>query len=293
MLLPKLQVSLNVVALMAAAAIPGNSGTLNFSVSFDDPTGLFSSFYAPITSHALAAGADWGRFILGRADLEIVVRFNDAIPRATGRSTTTAFVRNNGRFDVFEQGAAAEIRTGIDPNGADPDIEIVFNSDYLFNELWFDPDPVRRLEFVPSGRTDAASVFLHELGHAFAFNGFLDPFTGAHFGIGSTFDEFVTFDGSNLFFEGSRASSIYGGPIPLTSGNYLHFGNITDPGVDLIPDLMNGVFFFRGNRYRISPLDVALFADVGVTVVPEPATSIILLSGGIVLFVLRRLKSRQ
>ncbi len=37
---------------------------------------------------------------------------------------TSGFVRNDGTCDIFEQGAAYEIRTGIDPNGATPDVRI-------------------------------------------------------------------------------------------------------------------------------------------------------------------------
>jgi hypothetical protein len=69
--------------------------------------------------------------------------------------------------------------------------------------------------------------------------------------------------------------------VPLTYGNYHHFGNADPrPGSDLIPDLMNGVVFFRGQRYNISPLDLALLADVGVPV-PEP-TALTIVSIGIV-----------
>jgi len=110
---------------------------------------------------------------------------------------------------------------------------------------------------------------MHELGHAFAFNGWMDDITGIMPGnYQSTFDEKVNFLNGNFFFTGSRATAIYGSSVPLTYGNHGHLGNSSPrPGSDLIPDLMNGVVFNRGTRYYISPLDVAIFADTGLPMI--------------------------
>jgi PEP-CTERM motif len=43
---------------------------------------------------------------------------------------------------------------------------------------------------------------------------------------------------------------------------------------------MNGIAFFRGTSYAISPLDVAILGDTGVSLVPEPGSLILLVSGG-------------
>jgi VCBS repeat-containing protein len=243
---------------------------LTFNVSFDDPAGTFSGFYPVITSHILAAGVEWDKFILGDASLKIVVRFATNILTANGASGTSSFVGTHGSFNVFEHCATAEIRTGVDPNGATPDILITVGSAFLINALWFDPDPFSRTAIVPADKTDAMSSFIHELAHAFGFNGFLDSFTGDHPGnFESTYDEQTVFDGTNLFFLGPQAVAQYGGSIPLTFGNYMHVGNNAPrPGSDLIPDLMNGVVVFRGTRYEISPLDVAVLMDVGVPIDP-------------------------
>lgn len=248
------------------------SHALIFSVSFDDPGSVFSSFYQNITADVQAAGSIWGSHIAGNASLEVSVAFAD-IPTATGASVTTNFLRNTSRGSVFEQGAAAEIRTGIDPNGSGADIRFTIGKSYLQNELWFDPNPLTRTAIVPSNKTDAVSVLLHEFGHAFAFNGFLNGVTGASSGALSTFDEFVTFSAGNLFFTGPQAESVYGGPVPLSTGGfYQHLGTAFGPGSDLISDLMNGVAFFRGTRYNISPLDLAISSDAGLAVftVAEP-----------------------
>jgi hypothetical protein len=257
------------------AASPAHA-QLTYTVTFDDPGNTQAAFYDVITSHTLAAGALWDSRIQGPAALQVIVRFPTSIPRATGRSMTTGFVRNNGVYNIFEQGAAYEIRTGADPNGATADIEFQFNPGYLSGELWFDPNPIARTATVPGNRTDAMSVFLHEFGHAFAFNGWRDPFNGSLPGdYMSTWDEFDLFDGENFYFNGPRAMTLYGGPLGVTYGNNSHLGNNAPrPGADLVPDLMNGVVFFRGTRYHISEIDWAIAADVGLAIaaVPEPAT---------------------
>ena len=246
-----------------------NIYNLTFNVVIDDPLNTYSAYHSPIRAAIQSAGRSWDSYIKGfNVDLDVVVNFNSSIPRATGGSVTSSFVRNNGTYNIFDQGAAAEIKTGVDPNGTAPDIEIEFNPDYLINELWFDSDPLLRTAPVPSNRTDAVSVLMHELGHALAFNGWMNGITGTMPGnYQSSFDEKVNFLNGDFFFTGSQATAVYGSPVPVTYGNPWHLGNSSPrPGSDLIPDLMNGVVFNRGTRYGISPLDVAILADTGLPV---------------------------
>ena len=265
------------VGIAAAVLLSGLFGsaqaTLVYNVSFNDPAGSGSPFYAELESHVQAAGQAWGKRIVGDAGLEVEINFSDTIARATGRSVTSTFVGNNGRYDIWRQGAAGEIITGTDPNGSVADIEFTFNPSYLSDELWFDPDPYVRTVPITSNRTDAVSVLLHEFGHAFAFNGWRDPADGElKDTFASTFDANVSFDGSDLFFNGAQATRVHGEEVPLTIDNYGHLGNQSPrPGSELIPDLMNGAVFERGTRYTISALDVAVLADSGLATIPVPA----------------------
>ncbi len=148
--------------------------------------------------------------------------------RSTGYSATSAFVNNLGGVNVFEQSVANEIRTGVDPNGTMPDLYLIFEPSYLTGELWFDPNPQARTAPVPANKTDAYSVLLHELTHALGFNGWRDSTTAAVPGsppYESTFDQWETFDGTNLYFNGPAAEAVYGGPVPITYGNNWHIGN--------------------------------------------------------------------
>jgi hypothetical protein len=244
---------------------------ITYSVTFVDPGNAHSASYAAITAHIQAAGARWAGYLAGSGSLEVQVEFTTSIPRIDGASFSNGFVHKNGARDVYEQGAAFEVRTGTDPNGADPDIRIRINPDYLANEVFLDPNPTKRSDPIPANHIDGMSLFIHELGHAFLFTGWMDGTTGAlPATYMSTFDEQVQFDGTNFFFTGANAQARYGGPVPLTYGNPGHVGNLSPrPGADLVNDLMFGPYYSYQKRYDISALDLAMAKDAGVALLPE------------------------
>lgn len=242
------------------------TGAINFSVSFDDPNGDLTAAAGLIESHVIAAGERWAGHLIGNANIEVIVRTSTATPYAEGRSLTSSFVRSNGTYNVFEQGMAAEIRTGMDPNGATADVEIDINPTYVYDELWFDPDPNARVATVDINRTDAMSTFLHEFGHALGFNGWINGTTGVFPGdFQSTLDEHLRFENDNFYFDGPEAMDVYGAPVPMTFGSPSHVANFGPrPGEDLLLNLMNGLVFYRGSRYDIEPINIAILRDAGV-----------------------------
>lgn len=251
-----------VLTCAAARAVP------TYAVSFDDPDGAYSSYYGAITANVQAAGAEWANALGGGGGgaIDVRVGFGD-IPTATGSSATSHFVGRDpaSGLALYEQGAAARFKGDV-AAGSGMDVRITIGDAYLTSELWFDPAPTMRDAAVPAAKTDAYSIFLHEFGHIYAFNGWRDAETGALPGAyASTFDRWVVRRDDDLFFEGPQAVSAYGGPVPLTYGDYGHLGNDAGrPGEDLIADLMGGVHFLRGTRYDISALDLAVAADVGL-----------------------------
>jgi len=250
----------------------GAQAAITWDVSINDPGSMYQAYYAGIQSNLSAALSDWSTHLVSSttSSIQIEIDFSTSVTRSTAFSAASAFVDTVNGVNVYEQGVAYEIRTGLDPNGAAPDLYLKFQPSYLSGELWFDPSPQTRTAPVPSNKTDAYSVLLHELAHAIGFNGWRDGTNGALPGsppYESTFDKWEVFDGSNLFFTGPMAEDVYHGPVPITYANNWHLGNSSPrPGADLIPDLMNGVVFSRAARYDISALDLAILSDAGVVI---------------------------
>ncbi len=287
-----------VISTATAATAP------RIEVQFGDATGRYSAYHVALTRATEQAALAWTQHLAGdfsAVALTVQINFLD-IPTASGRSLGSGFVdwRDDG-VSLWQQGAAHELLTGIDVNGAEPDVEFNIGIDgYLQTELWFDPDPALRLADVPADRTDAFSVLLHEWGHALGFNGWMDGASGVLPGdYASTFDTLVSprlgDAGLTLYFAGPHSLELFGAPVPLSFGNHGHIGNADGrDGAQLLGDLMNGESFSRGTRYAISDLDLAMLADMGVPilgVVAEPPAAALLLAGvaGLGLWSRRRL----
>jgi hypothetical protein len=264
----------------AALAAPAYAGDFDHTVTFVDPTGLGAAFQTRIDQHLGAALAAWGRHLDGQASFEILVNITPNLPTSAGTSATSAFVGYHGGANVFEQGMAYELRTGLDPNGAAPDIVLEINPAYLQYGMWFDPDPSTRTAPVGPDRVDATSVFIHEIGHALAFNGWGDDTLGASGSI-STWDRHSNVVDGVLAFTGPHAVATYGAGVPITFGYDFHIGNSFGAGTDLQSDVMNGVALLPGQRYDVSELNLAMLRDMGLAVspVPEPATVATMLAG--------------
>jgi hypothetical protein len=252
--------------------------SFSYSVQINDPA--HRSQDAALKADVEAALGEWSNFLIGQGSMEVQVNIvSTTSGRASGRSETSFLVGTDGARSVFEQGAAHELITGSDPNGSSADIIIEVDPNYLVDELWLDPDPGHPSN-IPANRTDAVSVFRHELMHAFAMNGWRDPATGAlPATFESTWDKLVQLHANgSAFFVGAAAEAVYGGEVPVTTLNngqqFNHLGNsVTDPIVG--QDLMNGVVFFRGQSYQISTLDLAILRDLGLAIVPPlPLTSV-------------------
>jgi len=259
------------VLLFWLAVATESFATPTFSLYFtNDPDGQFTSYYSSLSNNILAAADNWAQYFPATNNASILIEVQFVYSTtflSSGFSVTSHFVTSTNGTNIFEQGAGAQVRTG-GQSGSIPDIRFEIGTNYLVNTLWLDPNPRVRSYTVPPNKTDSMSVCLHELCHAFAFNGWMDGMTGAFPGnYESTFDQWVQFDGTNFYFYGPQAQSIYGKPVPVTYGNAFHVGNSSPrPGSDLIGDLMNGVVFTNGTRYYISSLDLAVMADTGLPI---------------------------
>jgi len=239
------------------------------NVTFSGDNGQLSGYYSSVVNDLNDAAADWEKlFVSGNAStLNINVVFDNS-PTANSSSLFVTPLYYTNSMWVHQQGAVDAVVDGIHNPWGPYDAAIHIGTSYLTNELWFDPNTTNT-DPIPANKTDAESVFMHEFGHIFGFEGYRDPLTGALlFDAESTFDSWITVLNNAPYFTGPNAEDIYGGPVPLTVGNIYHVGNPSGPGADLEvypADLMNGNVFYRGTRYDISPLDAGIFADLGLT----------------------------
>jgi len=262
------QTVLLILLLTASAA----SAQVDFTVTIQDLPADQKNLEPLIKSNLIAAAKTWADYVDSKpCTIDILFRVDPAANagRGSGRSVVTARLGDEKEGDklVAEQGWAAKMRTGKDPNGDKPDIEVVLEPNYM-KTIWWDPDPAARKARVPAGKLDSMSVALHELGHALVFNGWRDPKTGqlpANFI--STYDRNVKIENGDFFYVGPAATKLWGAPIPLakTNNNYHHFcDKPVGRDAQLKADLMNGIVFEYGRRYQIGQLDLAVLKDCNI-----------------------------
>lgn len=260
--------------MLSLLAVVSANAQLTINVAVGDHAGVNNPTTTNLTEavidNARAGIEEWTQHLLlaGPRTLDVHVRF-DGPPgtRGSGRSLTTSFVRHEGGLNIYEQAAAAYLRTGLGSRA----VEFVFEPAYLENQIWFDPDPFARTIPVPDNRIDSVTFFAHEFGHVLAFNGWYDTATGALPGdYVSTYDHYSRLSNGQWFFHGPQTTNLWGAPLPLSyiNNNYHHYGNPPEsnaPGSDavLVDGLMNGVRFLWGRRYRVNLLDLAIARDCG------------------------------
>lgn len=236
---------------------------MNVSATFSDPTGRYTAQSDLMIKNAIAGFNAWA-FGLAPSVASIEIQFHlvtNFANRGGGRSLASQPIGVVGSRTLVSDGANFEMRTGIDPNGAAPDIEVFFDVDFLTQYYWVNPLDGSK---PPAGKTDLVSVIAHEVGHALGFNGFRNSVTTElNPGFLSSFDSNVEIVSGQPVFVGFNAVAVYGRPVPLTSGNLFHLGNQGGAGSDLISALMNGFVLPFGNP-QPTLIDLAVLSDVGL-----------------------------
>lgn len=233
------------------------------NVKFTDPTGVLTAKADLLVKDMQAAWAMWSSYLApSSASLEVDFHIVSGYAnRGGGRALATSPEVTSDNKVTAAAGSVFELRTGQDPNGESPDIEVFFDGDFLTKWYWIDPlDGSTK----PPNMNNLVEVIAHELGHALGFNGFSDWATYALGSYGTRFDRLIQIQNGLPYFVGEQAMALYGGAVPLTAGNVFHVGNTTTP---LNTDLMNGLVFRTDVRYLVSALDVAILSDMGTATI--------------------------
>jgi hypothetical protein len=238
-----------------------------WDIAFVDPGQRFVSLQPTLRTFIELAGNEWAALIPGvGAQMRVAVNLQDGSSGSAGRLSARSFDTTQVSDNLFDQTATARLRYGDAPRPGG-DIELNIDPNYLADFLWFDPDPANRMTSgtaVPQNKIDAYSAILHELGHAFFWNGFRDDAGNLPSADKSVFDSLISISGDGQpTFTGAETTAFLSGPMPLTKGNIYHVGNRNGPGEELVAaQLMNGEEFNFGQRYAISELDRKVVADL-------------------------------
>ena len=286
-------------AMVIALSLTARALALSFDFTYiDDANSTFAS------RGWLDPGSLFQRNIRAAADLSAARFDSDAtivvdvdphsyFTRAGGTNALGRYLyTNTAGKNVWEFGPLTRILTGSNPGETfhGYDILLGFDAAFVENQYWFDPRPELRTDVVPANKGDFMSVVLHELGHGFGFTGYRDFSTGQILGNTATqFDDRSYFGGDGnpianngsrnpMYFRGDYAAGLYGGDLHLThkppghpnySQNFFHLSTCDGDGLD--GTLMNGCVLPNRAQLEITPLDSAVFADLGYPVVTPSA----------------------
>jgi Ca2+-binding RTX toxin-like protein len=152
--------------------------------------------------------------------------------------------RSSGGPATFD--SLSILATGVDPNGADGEIDLEIDLDSLLAGDFFITSNTDFNLAIPAGKSDMLTVLLHEFGHGFGIGLATGP------GGSSPFDAFVTYGGQTVF-TGPKAKAANGGNnVVLTNdGGHFNFADIMFPSIT------------DGTRGALSPIDIGVVWDVG------------------------------
>lgn len=232
---------------------------------------------ALILESARAAGLWLSTYVSGTGTIDVELRFDADTATMSAHSVDTQFVgtgkaQDGKTYRLYEDGVAAEIRSGVDVNGAKPDAIINVGTTNLDRYYWFD-ESLGSADDIPRDKTDGFRIMLHELLHTMGFNGWLangghtDPTASA----ASLFDRLVRFDGERSYFVGEHASKAYGAEVPLTN---VHLGDAITFAEDRLTGgqtLMSYDGPYNGQRISLDPVVIGVLRDLGLTVRDEQA----------------------
>ena len=259
--------------------------TFAYTITVDDPTQAAND--TVLTTNLKAALDAWGVYLSGSGTVDIKLGITNTAAAGElgeGGSEIAVSVGADGARTVYESGAANELVSGTDANGATDDGSIDLSSTAL-SQIYFSATPAT--DTAQRGKYDGLSILEHEIGHILGIDGFRDDSGALPTDSESTWDQLVVVNGRTATFTGAHATAVYGAAVPLTttydSGEaYYHFANSTRDQAS--SDLMTGTGLPTASVRTISPLDVATMADIGT---PLSSTGALDLGAAILL----RLKS--
>lgn len=226
---------------------------------------------ALILETARAAGLWLSSYISGTGTIELEIRFDGSIDTMNARSIDvkahgTGKAQDGKSYLLYEDGVAAEIRSGVDVNGDKSDAVVTVGTTNLDRYYWFD-ETLGSTDDIPLNKTDGFQVMLHELLHTMGFNGWLANSTGPYTGNAiSLYDSLFKLDGGRSYFVGDNAKAAYGAEVPVTN---VHLGDaltFADGRLNGAETVMSASHPSNGTRLSLDPVVIGVLRDLGHTV---------------------------
>ncbi|MRV70130.1 DUF4214 domain-containing protein [Duganella sp. FT92W] len=247
----------------------------NVAIKYDDPQNFLAD--KTLFSGALQSVVNYlNTFIQGSATLDLTVQVSQT---STGRFAGGGAVYTEssaGGLTYVLASAARELGGGANQNAGSADLTIYVDpTSTYFQSLSFDTNPYLASRNVPSNMTDGQTVLLHEIMHGLGFGSYRNFSTGAYGGSTRTLLDKYTVQSGASYLLASPTFALYGvKPVEITSTsvsqNYAHLANLNNVTNGYVDDLMNGLYFYLGNRYYMSQLDLMVLRDLGFNVtIPE------------------------
>ncbi len=240
-----------------APAIPTTiSGGTNLPYSVDFSGSNLGSNLANVEANVKTALENIGKYVSSKITFNLQILTEQAPDETLAESNGTMIrVANEKGATQNTTTFIAESISGVNSyTGADATIYINLAN---LNQMSFDGTP-------SANQYDLTSILTHEILHGMAFTGNLGTMSDEQ----SPFDSLVMMQNNLPVFTGSHAKAANGNnPVPLVSieagdgSAYYHvaFAN------DLMSDSLG-----KGETRTISPLDVAMLQDMGLTIVGVP-----------------------
>lgn len=254
------------------------------NITYNDPKGALAS--VPLLGTTITAAINYlSQYVVFQGTLDVAVNVDSTSTGRFAGTGDTSFVKTQNGIAIWESAGAAESRTGVDPHPQTPDFTIFVDpsSTYL-SLLWWDPNIANSLGArVPTNKTDAFTVVLHELLHGMGINGWRDITTGQlSTSYESLWDSLVVVNGGQASFVGPATVDLLGQPAEVRLGGsqgMYHLGNGPTVASSQMPWIeasnFNGYYYFNGERYTLDRLDLALLQDLGWTLRPTTLTEVV------------------
>lgn len=244
--------------------------TNKFTITIDNPGNLVTSAISLIRSGTEFAISQLARHLDWQGSLDVQVRIRPAddpqhpYPTVDGILPALPGVT----FDTASVGhlvTLAEARTGVDPNGDQPDtvFTVYLGRDGTIRNygypVWLDPAPQADMTpALPAGHHDFVSIAMHEILHGLGF--YYWPQAKVEF---TRLVE--TVDGVN-YFRGDAVKALLGPlGLPLAAQSD-HYGSSDISYTQVTRGIMYQAGNYELNRWEIGRLDLAVLKDLGWSV---------------------------